>query len=140
MANAVYPFAKERALVGGINWSTGDIRFGLVRTTGGDNEYTYSSTHQFLDSISTNAIRAQTTAGVGSKTVAGGVADAADVTFSAVASTLALQAIVGYEHVTDASDSKLIFYVDTSTGLPVTPNGGDITVQRDAGANKIFAI
>lgn len=33
-----------------------------------------------------------------------------------------------------------IAYIDTGTGLPVTPNGSDITVTWDSGASKIFAL
>jgi len=38
------------------------------------------------------------------------------------------------------STSRLIAWIDTGTNLPVTPNGGDITVQWDAGANRIFKL
>jgi len=38
------------------------------------------------------------------------------------------------------STSRLIANIDTATGLPVTPNGGDITVVFDAGANRIFKL
>jgi hypothetical protein len=38
------------------------------------------------------------------------------------------------------SGNLLIARIDTATGLPVTPNGGDITVQWDAGADKIFTL
>ena len=36
--------------------------------------------------------------------------------------------------------SALIAYIDTATGLPITPNGGDIIVNWDNGANKIFRL
>lgn len=46
---------------------------------------------------------------------------------------------------TDVADSakRVIALLDTSTGsvaLPITPNGGDIVVQWDNGANRIFAL
>jgi len=34
----------------------------------------------------------------------------------------------------------LIAFIDTATNLPVTPNGGDIIVAWDNGANKIFKL
>jgi hypothetical protein len=34
----------------------------------------------------------------------------------------------------------LIAYIDVATGLPFTPSGGDITVQWDSGANRIFKL
>jgi len=139
MANAVYPKAKERGLVGGINWTAGNIRVALVRTSGGSNPYTYGAAHQFLSSVHSDA-RVATSSNFGSKSVTDGVANAANVTFAAVPAGDACQALVIYEHVTDDSDSKLIAYIDSATGLPVTPNGGDITVEWDTGANKIFAL
>ena len=36
--------------------------------------------------------------------------------------------------------SRLIANIDAATGLPVTPNGTDITVQWDSGANRIFKL
>ena len=36
--------------------------------------------------------------------------------------------------------SPLIAYIDTATGLPITPNGGDIIVTWDNGTNKIFRV
>ena len=35
---------------------------------------------------------------------------------------------------------KLIAYIDTATGLDVTPNGSDITITWDSGASKIFSL
>ncbi len=39
-----------------------------------------------------------------------------------------------------ATAQRLIAYIDTATGMPVTPNGGDITIAWDNGANKIFKL
>lgn len=75
-----------------------------------------------------------------SKTVTAGVADAADLTFTAVTAGAACQALVIFKDTGTDSTSKLIAYIDTGAGLPVTPNGGDITVSWDNGANKIYKI
>ncbi|GAI46620.1 unnamed protein product, partial [marine sediment metagenome] len=40
----------------------------------------------------------------------------------------------------DDVSSPLIALIDTATGLPVTPNDGDITIAWDNGANKIFKL
>jgi hypothetical protein len=45
-----------------------------------------------------------------------------------------------YKDTGTAATSPLIAYIDTATGLPVTPNGGDITVTWDNGSNKIFKL
>lgn len=38
------------------------------------------------------------------------------------------------------TESPLLAYIDTATGLPVTPNGADITVAWDSGANRIYKL
>lgn len=96
------------------------------------------STHQYLSDITAGA-RIATSGNLASKTVTGGVADAADVTFSAVTGAT-VEAVVIYKDTGSAATSPLISYADDYTSLPVTPNGGDITVTWDNGANKIFKL
>lgn len=133
MANAIYPKAKEQFLQGGINMSSATIKVALVDT----GTYTYSSAHEFLSSVSGIVGTAQT---LGSKTFTNGVFDAADVTFPAVTGATA-EALLIYVDTGTAGTSRLILFQDTGvTGLPVTPNGGDINLVFDNGANKIFAL
>lgn len=75
-----------------------------------------------------------------SKTSTDGVADAADVTVSNVPTMAALESIVLFKDTGTESTSQLIAKIDVGTGLPVTPNGGDILIQWDAGANRIFKL
>lgn len=135
MANGLYAKAKEGLLNGTINWATGNIKAVLVDTG------TYSpslSTNQYLSDITSGA-RIATSANLTSKTVTGGVADAADVVFSAV-SGATVEAVVLYQDTGTASTSSLIAFIDTGTGLPITPNGGDITIQWLNGSSRIFAL
>jgi hypothetical protein len=75
-----------------------------------------------------------------SKTFTAGVFDAADVTLVAVTGD-PFESIVIYDNTPATEATKdLIAFIDTATGLPTTPNGGDITVQWDAGANRIFKL
>jgi hypothetical protein len=67
------------------------------------------------------------------------VADAADVTFTAVSGDVS-EALVIYKDTGTASTSRLIAYIDTATGLAVTPNGGDITVIWPSDAGRIFSL
>jgi hypothetical protein len=135
MANALYDKGREGFLDGSIDWDTNDIRVILVDT----GTYTVNlSTHDFLDDVPGGA-RVATSGALSGKTVAAGVADANDVTFSAVTGAT-VEAIVIYQHTGVESTSRLIAYIDTATGLPLTPNGGDVTVQWDSGANKIFKL
>lgn len=136
MANAVYDTGRASFLTGGLNWTGDTIKVSLVRS------YTYSSAHDFLDDITGGGggTLVATSSALGSKTATAGVADAADVTFSAVAAGAACNHLVIYKDTGTASTSNLIAVIDTATGLPVTPNGGDITVAWDNGSNKIFKL
>lgn len=71
---------------------------------------------------------------LGSKTigtVAAGVFDAADTTFTALTGDQA-ESLILFKDTGVETTSALIAYWDTVTGLPVTPNGGDITVTWHA--------
>lgn len=65
--------------------------------------------------------------------------DAADVVITAVSGSEA-EAVILYKHTGVEGTSRLISYMDLAIGLPVTPNGNDITLQWDNGTNKIFAL
>ena len=64
-------------------------------------------------------------------TVAAGVFDADNVTFTAVSGN-SVESVNILKDTGTSSTSDLIAYFDTGTGLPVTPNGGDITVTWNA--------
>ena len=136
MANGLYDKGREGFLDGSIDWDTHDIRVILV-----DNgNYTVNlATHANLTDIPVGA-RVATSGSLASKTVTAGVADATDVTFTAVTGST-VESIVIYKHTGTESTSRLIAYIDSaSSGLPATPNGQDITIQWDNGANKIFKL
>lgn len=133
MANALYPLYKQVILGAGLNLTSLNLKAVLVDT----GTYTYSAAHQFLSDI-TGGARVATSGNLASKTVALGVFDAADVTFTAVTGT-SIEAIVVYNDTGTAATSNLIAYFDTGvTGLPVTPNGGDITIVWSG--SGIFAL
>lgn len=131
MANALYPKFKEALLQAGVNLSSGTVKVALVDT----GTYTYSAAHQYLSSLTGVVGTAQT---LGTKTFTNGVFDAADSTFTAVTGA-SVEALVLYVDTGTAATSPLIAYIDTGvTGLPVTPNGGDINVTWNA--SGIFAL
>src|SRR6478736_925244 len=142
MANALFTPALEGFLAGEIDWDTAVIKVALVRA------YTFNAAHKFVSDITTaSGVLHATSSALTSKTVTGGVADAADVTFTAVTanasnhSLLVFQAsAVGGGADVAASAQRVIAWFDTGTLLPVVPNGGDIAVAWDNGANKIFAV
>ena len=61
-------------------------------------------------------------------TVGVGVFDADDVTFSSVSGDAADYLVLFKNTGTPANDPLIITWDSATTGLPVTPNGGDITV------------
>lgn len=132
MANALYNKAKEALLTASINMSSDTIK--AVGYTSGYTPNT--STDQFLSTVGANTVGTAQT--LTSKTVTGGVFDAADSVFSAVPSGAAMVGLLIYKDTGSAATSPLIAKIDTATGLPVTPNGGDINVVWDAAG--IFAL
>lgn len=135
MANTLYDNARELFLNGQINWMTDTVKCILVDT----GAYTpQTSSHKFLSDIATSA-RIAGPVTLTAKSTAGGAADAADCTFTAVSGS-SIEAIVLYKDTGTESTSPLLAYIDTATGLPITPNGGDIIVTWDNGVNKIFRV
>lgn len=135
MANALYPKFKEALLSQSpsINLSSDTINVALIDT----GVYTYNAAHDFWDDAVAGLVGTAQT--LGSKTVTNGVFDAADVTFTSVSGST-VEALIIYKSTGVNSTSPLIAYIDTATGLPVTPNGGNISITWDSGANKIFAL
>ena len=138
MANAVYPKFKEAALSASastdlVQNTTTDGPFCALVDTG---TYTYSSAHQFFSSLSGIVGTDQR---IVSPTATNGTFDGNDVTYTAV-SGASVEALVIYRKNSGANTTwRLVLYLDTSqTGLPVTPNGGDITVTWNA--SGIFTI
>ena len=129
MANALYDKGRESFLKGEISWSSGVIKAVLVDIA----DYTVDFVNdQFLSDVKVvpSAVVA-TSLAFTSPTTTAGQADAADITFTAVTGDVS-EALVIYQEGTVDGDSRLIAYIDTATGLPVTPNGGDIQVQWSA--------
>ena len=135
MANTLYDFSRQRFLEAQINWMTDTVKVILVDT----GAYTpQTAVHQYLSDIPTSARIAGPVTMAG-KATTGGAADANDVTFSGVTGA-SIEAIIIYVDSGTEATSPLIAYIDTATGLPITPNGGDIIVTWDNGTNKIFKV
>ena len=135
MANGLYDAGRESFLNADIDWLVDNIKAVLVDTAA----YVVNlATHNALDDIAGGA-RIATSSNFSAKTSTAGVADAADPTFTLVTGPTC-EALVIYKDTGVEATSLLIAYIDTATGLPVTPGGGNITVTWDNGANKIFKL
>jgi hypothetical protein len=130
MANGLFNDSKAGFLAGEIDWDTAVIKVALVRS------YTFAASHKFVSDVTTaGGVIAATSAALASKTTTAGTADAADITFTAVAANasghglLVFQAsAVGGGADVAASAQRVIAWYDTGTNLPITPNGGDVSV------------
>lgn len=132
MANAIYPLFKQSLLNADANSAlTGSGATGLyVALIDTGAPYTYSAAHQFYSSL---AGVVGTDQEITSTTTTTGLIDGNDVTFTAV-SGASVEALVLYRKNAGANTTwRLVAYIDTGqTGLPVTPNGGNITITWDA--------
>lgn len=134
MSNSLYAKGKEKILSASINFPSDTIKVALVKNTYPQN----LTTDEFYSTLSTYVVGAPQT--LASKTVTGGVFDAADATWLAVTAGDTFEAVVIYKDTGVAATSPLLAYIDTITGFPLAANGGDITVQWDSGTFKIFSL
>jgi hypothetical protein len=132
MANAIYPIYKQNLLAGTSgfdldNDTTTDGPYIALIDTG---TYTYSAAHDFYNDLSGVVGSDQR---ITAPTVTTGTFDGNDVTFTAVTGA-SVEALVIYRHNSGANSTwPLVCYLDTGvTGLPVTPNGGDISITFNA--------
>lgn len=143
MANQLFDPSREGFLSGEIAWDDpAVIKVALVRA------YTFSAAHKFVSDVTTaGGVLHVTSGALASKTVTSGVADAADVVFTAVASNASNHFILVFQSSAvgggadvAATAQRVIAWIDTGTNLPIVPNGGDVTIAWDAGANRIFKL
>jgi hypothetical protein len=138
MANAIYPLYKQSVL-------SADASSDLLQTTANvapyvamvnTSSYTYSSSHQFYSSL---AGVVGTDQQITSPATTNGTFSGANVTFTSVTGST-VGALVIYRKNAGANTTwRLVMYEDTSvTGLPVTPNGGNIVITWNG--SGIFTI
>ena len=136
MANALYDAGLDAFANGNIDWVNDDIRVILVDTA----VYTVDLNNDAnLEDVPGGARVAVSAASLANKSTAAGVCDADDISFSSVSGDQS-EALVLYKHTGNEATATLIAYIDTATGLPVTPAGTDIDVVWDSGSNKIFKL
>lgn len=133
MASSLFNPGREGFLDGSIDYDTDDIRVMLVKST-----YTYDATDKFLSDL--GSVDNGRSAALSSKTVTDGIADAADTSLTAT-SAVACNALILFKHTGSDATARVICYIDTATGLPITPAaGGAVSIAWDNGSNKIFKL
>lgn len=134
MANTLYDPGRDAFLNGDIDYTNDTIKVYLIDT----DDYSFSAAHQYLSQVAAGSRVANAT--LAGKSTSAGVADASDTVLSSVSGDES-EALILVKDTGNESTSPLIGYIDTAAaGLPVTPNGGDITITWDSGANKIFKL
>ena len=138
MANALYPKWKEA-----ISQATANSALNGSGTTGvycalvDTGTYTYSAAHEFYSSLS-GIVGTDQEIGA-TKTYTNGVFDGADVTFPSVTGATCEALVIYVKNAGANTTWRLVAYIDTGvTNLPVTPNGGSISVTWNA--SGIFAL
>lgn len=135
MANAIYPKFKTALGTGAANsdldttTATDGVYVALVDA----GTYTYNAAHEFYSDLSGIVGTDQQITNNTFGSVSQGTLDGDNVTFTAV-SGASVEALVLYRKNSGANTTwRLIAYIDTGqTGLPVTPNGGNINVTWNA--------
>lgn len=147
MANALYGKGRNHFAFGDIVWKASGgstIKATLIDTA----DYTLGANidvHEFMNLDTVPAAAKVATATLTLVDAALGVCDANDVTFTTVTGDPCEALIIwkdggGGGTTQSGTTDLLIAYIDSATGLPVTPNGGNIDVVWDSGANKIFKL
>lgn len=137
MADFLYGKGRQKFLEGSIAWLTDNIKALLADSA----FYTPTqNTDEYKSDISGSAIPTNGVSGnFANKTSTLGVADADDVVLTSVTGAQS-EYIVIYKDTGTAATSPLIAKIDSYTGLPVTPNGGNITIQFPSDSNRIFRL
>jgi len=139
MANAIYPLWKDALLNASTESAlTGTGSTGLWAVLVDTGTYTYNAAHQFYSSLTGVA---GSDIEITSVTKSNGTVDGADVTMLAVSNgSVNCEAIVLYRKNAGANTTwRLVAFLDTGiTGLPITPNGSNITITWHA--TGIFTI
>jgi hypothetical protein len=128
VTNLIYPkwkAARAKALTPDLSSGAVNVKAMLVDA----GAYTYSASHEFLTDVPSGA-RIAISGNLANKAIAAadGTLDCDDFTWPAVTGVQS-EMIIFYHDTGTAATSRLIALYDTGvTGLPVTPNGGDINV------------
>lgn len=139
MSNQIYGKAREGWARKLIDWGVGTsgdaIHLDLVDLA----DYTVSiASHEFRSSVPSGA-RVATAGPLTGKTATLGVLDAADQPVTGVTGDQ-FEAVILFVNTGSDATSRLLIFIDTASGLPGTPVGGDFEIVWDDGPNKIATL
>ena len=138
MANSMYTKGREHILLGDVAWLSADIKVVSVDET---DDAPVLATDEFLDPDILAGAREFTSGNLGTKTTTLGTADAADLAPAFTGATGDIfESITVYVDSGVATTSELLVNIDTATGLPLTPDGGNIDITWSSAADRIFTV
>ncbi len=133
MANVFYDNYKD-LVGGGGNHGAVDLDADTIKIILVDNaDYTFSAAHEDLaDVAAAGRVATGTLDSTTMGTVGPGIFDAADEVLTSVSGD-PCESLIIYKDSGAEATSALIAYIDTASGLPITPNGNNITLVFPAG-------
>lgn len=136
MANFIYKKAKESFLKGEINLYSNTIKVLILNNSYNPN----AETHQFVSDINSSYIEARSSA-LNNKSVVLGVFDADDIDISDYSGN-SFNALALYVDSGSDSTSRLVAYIDTSTGLPFSTanTSAVVTIVWNNDSTKIISL
>lgn len=141
MTNSLFSPGREGFLAAEIDWDDGVIKASLLRG------YVFDPADRFVTEVTGAGGVLVSTVTLTGKAITNGVADANDLLFGSVPAGPVVTSLLLYQASgpaggadLPAGQQRLVGWVDTATGLPVTPNGNDVSVVWDQGPNRIFKL
>lgn len=136
MASGLFDYGRARFLQGDLLWKVNtsqDFRAALIDTAVTAPNL---ATHQYHSDLASAIVGTPVSFTASALTSAAGVADGSDIVFTAV-SGAHVEGVVIYQWTGTSGTSPLVAWLEFTQ---LTPNGGNITVQWDSGAYKIFKL
>lgn len=136
MANFIYKKAKESFLKGEINLYSNTIKVLILNNSYNPN----AETHQFVSDINSSYIEARSSA-LNNKSVVLGVFDADDIDIPDYSGN-SFNSLALYVDSGSDSTSRLIAYIDSSTGIPFSSANvsATITIVWNNDSTKIISL
>lgn len=125
------PLGAQKVLSGAINFLTDDIKVRIMPST-----FAYGG-EEFLNALPAGIGTDQSLAG---KSITGGVFDADDVEFGAIAGGSTMGSLILYKSTGVGSTSPVLLHFDDVTGFPKATNGSAFKQKWSNGPAKIFKL
>lgn len=134
MANGLYEKSAQKFGQGSLSWG-GTLKAALLTSAYSVNLVT----HEFYSSAVAAVVGTPQTI-TSPLVLSDGVCDGDDVIWTALTGSAVAQMVIYKDLGGSNTTWPLIVYIDTMSGLPFTPNGTDVNLTWDNGADRIFRL